>query len=65
MKPARVIPEGCGDGSQGCAVSRATPGWQNTRHSRPGRGAGNHGQGENLKRPVELHDGSPHLCRGA
>ena len=40
MKPARVIPEGCGEGSQGCAVFRATPGRHNTRHSRPGRGAG-------------------------
>ncbi len=36
-----VIPEGCGEGSQGCAVFRATPGRHNTRRSRPGRGAGN------------------------
>ena len=36
-----IIPEGCGEGSQGCAVFRATPGMQNTRRSRPGRGAGN------------------------
>ena len=65
MKPAIVIPEGCGEGSQGCVVFRATPGGQNTRHSRPGRGAWNRGQGENLKRPVELRGGSTHLCRGA
>ena len=31
-----VIPEGCGEGSQGCAVFRATPGRHNTRRSRPG-----------------------------
>ena len=36
-----VIPEGCGEGSQGCAVFRATPGRHNTRRSRPSRGAGN------------------------
>ena len=64
-----VIPEGCGEGSQGCAVFRATSGMQNTRRSRPGRGAGNRSaQTHSMAQPrrlVELRGGSPHLCRGA